>query len=385
MRVSVVATQHDEANSRTCIRRLLAVLSFATALSCGDNGEASLEFPNVVAASKYIDYTNVGDNSVICMDDALRREDRFIEKTAEYLGVEVPLERILFVRDPEVEFGASKMLACDDASYCYYYDQSRPGGVILSASFRQYHELVHAVDIPALGVGHRLLVEGLAEYLGTTSAADTVLPGFPEAFKAMVNRAPQPDDYRLAMQFVGSLLVRDGVAKYRLLRDELATDGDLEALRQAYSVVYGRSLDDDLVTMSAVPIRSVFSPPGCAAGEAEELEWTEPGLLETRVRGECGDPLFVAPGLGGPSPGFSKTFAIQVDQAGFYESEITGVTGTDGYHFSISACPAADGSVQDAGVILYPGRHLIGVGFLPGPEPRGEATLRIEYQFAVAE
>src|SRR5690606_25968652 len=58
------------------------------------------ELPPLVASSKYIAYRTDADASVICMEDLLAREDRFIERTASLLGVDPPSSAIDFVWDP---------------------------------------------------------------------------------------------------------------------------------------------------------------------------------------------------------------------------------------------------------------------------------------------
>jgi len=55
------------------------------ASGCGD-----LVVPPIIASSEYIAYHTDVDASVICMDDLLAQEDRFIERTAALLGVDPP-------------------------------------------------------------------------------------------------------------------------------------------------------------------------------------------------------------------------------------------------------------------------------------------------------
>jgi len=55
--------------------------------------------PPLVASGKYIDYHTNADASAVCMGDFLAREDRYVEKIADLLGVEVQAG-IQFVWNP---------------------------------------------------------------------------------------------------------------------------------------------------------------------------------------------------------------------------------------------------------------------------------------------
>jgi len=338
-------------------------------LACNDTSEDS-GLPDIVASSKYIDYSPFADTSVLCMDDVLA-----------YLGVDTPSGRIRYVWEPQQEFGDSQTWACEgNALSCYIYRDRENFGLIRSLSFAQYHELVHAVDIPMLGKGHRTLVEGLAEYLGSSSSSQGVLEGFSDAFKAMVMRSPQPDDYRLAMHFVGSILLSHGVDKYKALRKALPADGDLGALEVAFEAVYGETLSAALISMSDAPILGVQRSSACVAGEGEELTWTSPGLIETTLRGECGDGTFIGPGFVDSRAGFRKGFAVEIAEAGYYEMTIVGPEpASEQPSFSFSPCPGVQTGIFDGAGGLYPGRYELGVGFPAGPEARGEATFRLEF------
>lgn len=357
------------------------VLGAVNLLACHEAAEGP-EMPEIVASSKYIDYSPVGDASVICMDEVLAREDRFIEETAAFLRVDPPSGRIRFIRNPmEGSFADAGPWACPGAAFnCYTYDEVEDYGLIRSLGYAHSHELVHAVDIPALGAdGHRTLVEGLAEYLGSDDTSESVLDGFPEAFKAMVDRSPMPDDYRLAMHFVGSLLRSSGVDKYKALREALPTEGDLAALESAFMSVYGEPLEVALEAMSGEAIQGILKSTRCN-GEAEELSWTSLGLLEAPLRGECGDPTFVGPGFSPASPGFFKVFEFEVTLPGYHNVTLTGADGLETQHYSLGPCPGVETGVNAfVGGALYPGRYELVVGYPAGPEARGELNLKLEF------
>lgn len=356
------------------------VLGAVNLLACHETAEGP-EMPEIVASSKYIDYSPVGETSAICMDEALAREDRFIEETAAFLGVDPPSGRIRFIRNPMGDFFEdSGPWACPGAAFnCYTYDEIEDAGLIRSIGWSHSHELVHAVEIPALGAdGHRTLIEGLADYLGSADTSEDVLDGFPGAFKAMVARSPMPDDYRLAMHFVGSLLRNHGLGKYKALREALPAEGDLAALESAFLSVYGESLEVALETMSGEAIQGLLKSTRCN-GEAEELSWTSPGVLETTLRGECGDPTFVGPGFSSSRPGFFKVFEFEVTEVGYYRLTLTGTDGVGSTDYSLIPCPGVETGLYASAGGLYPGRYELGVGYPAGPEARGELNLKLEF------
>ncbi len=353
------------------------VLGAVILLACHEAAEEP-ELPAIVASSKYIDYSPVGDASVICMGEVLAQEDPFIAETAAFLGVDPPSGRIRYIRNLMQGFGDSGTWACPGAaSSCYVYHEDEDLGLIRSIALAQYHELVHAVDVPTLGAdGHRTLVEGLAEYLGSDTSSEYVLEGFPAAFKAMVARAPMPDDYRLAMHFVGSLLQSHGVEKYKALRAALPTEGDLAALGSAFAAVYGEALDVALERMSEAAVQG--RGPTICNGEAVELSWTGPGVIETTLRGECGDPTFVGGGFSSTRPGFGMAFEFEVTDPGYYAVRLTSADGIESQDYALNPCPGVETGPEDGAGGLFPGRYELSVGFPAAPEPRGELNLKLE-------
>lgn len=348
--------------------------------------------PPVVASSKYVDYSTWEDAAPVCLDDQLAKWDRFIEETAAFLEVEPPRGRILYVTVPlplASPFGEIMVLpdydvpeeawGCGEtAAACYRYLRDEDRGLIFSKTNQMFHELAHAVDIPALGNSHPVLKEGLAQFVSYYDPFARVPEDFSEAFKEMVAAGPHPKNYLLAMHFVGSLIVRDGIEKFKELRAQLGPEDDLEALAAAYAKVYGEELDAGLSAMTT-PIEGVAGELGGCASE-NVLEWTEPGVIETTVSGACGDGSFV-----GFGSGFYKAYVFDVAEAGMYRLTLTGpaseplsaqVFGCPG-EFGLSGYGSYDGqTVHD----MRPGRHVVYVNFPPGPEMKGEARLKLELQ-----
>lgn len=360
----------------------LGVALGALALACRPVEPAD-DLPAIVASSKYIDYSTTADASVLCMTDRLAREDQFIVDIAAYLDVDPPSGRVRYIWVAGSDFGIPATWPCEDSMHCYWYREEQDTGIILSAGFTNYHELVHAVDIPALGSAHRTLVEGLAEYLGTANTTDSVLPDFPAQFKAMLGKSAQPSDYRLAMHFVGSLLAHHGVEKYKRLRVEIPEDGRLEEFASAFASVYGMTLDSALAEMSGTPVTGTWVPEGCLDG-VEQVSWTSAGIVETTLRGQCGDSHFVGAGFVDARPGFGKVFAIDVPAEGGYQLTITSPGGSAA-GVQVQGCPElkSQGSISASNGpgtlgILYPGRHEVAVGFPQAPEPRGEVQFKLE-------
>ncbi len=361
---------------------LCAILILAA--GCADDVE---KLPPLVASSKYIDYHTDANASVICMDDLLAREDRFIEQTAATLGVEVPTGTIHYVWEPVRDFRDPKPWACKSLGDCYRYRENENYGLIVSSNVSNHHELVHTVEIPALGQsGYQTLGEGLAEYLGSSKSSEPAQVGFPEAFKAMVARGPQSVDYRLALHFVGSLFSRHGAEKYRELRVKMPGNAGLEQFAAAFEIVYGQALDDALDEMGD-DVRAVDQPAGCVEGEGREISWTSAESIETTIESSCGDGAFFGGGFADGRPGFGALFVIEVPKAGYYDLTIRGVGGESGqFQGSLTTCSLGmpGGSVASAAGatgrgLLYPGKHTLLIGFPSGPEARGEATLRLEY------
>lgn len=353
---------------------------FLVTAGCGGD-----QLPPLIANSKYIDYhTDVDvDASAVCMDDMLSREDRYIERTAKLLGVDPPSRTIHFVWDP-VQDG-SEPWGCDgSAETCYMYRGGSDLDVVVSDDLSHHHELVHAVEFQALGEGNLVLVEGIAEYLGSLNQNTFADGTFPELFKAMVAAGPETTmDYGLARHFVGSLVARHGVAKYRALRAKMPKDAGLERFAEVFEAEFNQSLDKALIEMSEqVRGNDVFA--GCEEGGAPELAWTGEGLLETTVDSSCGDSWFYGAGFVEGLAGFFGRYVIEVPEAGYYNLTIGGSGGPAPLRGAILACSfSGDGIASRGGRtengLLHAGKYSLVIAFPPRTEPIGGATVQLEY------
>lgn len=133
-----------------------AVLFMVCALGvhCAPSSPPVPDLPEILASSKYIDYSTDTNPSKLCMDDLLSQEDRFIEDVAAYLNTAPPSGRIRYLqqsRSMDGEFGGLPDEPCEGKIGCYTYYKEQDLGVIHTISAAQYHELAHAVDIPAFG------------------------------------------------------------------------------------------------------------------------------------------------------------------------------------------------------------------------------------------
>ena len=351
---------------------------------CGSPAEGVPKLPEISASSKYIDYSTTGDAAMLCVDDLLFREDRFIEAVSAYLAVPPPSGRIRHLQVEGVEFDDPRTWPCDNGFDCYIYFEEEDLGLIRSASVAQYHELVHAVDIPAFGSGHRTLAEGLAEYLGTARRSDAVLSNFPERFKAMVTESSMPNNYLMAMHFVGSLLQREGVAKFLRFRAALAADAGLPEFEKAFIAVYGGTLDDALTEMSKDPVEGTLIPAGCPGNDDADVQHipsTDGYVIDTPIDGQCGDPFFI--GFG--SIGAEKIFTLDVPSPGFYILTVTG-PGASQPTADLQACPRLEsylGNTRSDGSrlieVLYSGRHRLSVFFPQNSAAINTANLRLAF------
>ncbi len=367
-------------------RHAIAAALCLSGLQCSEPESALPEVPElppIAVSSKYIDYSSTGDTSRLCLDDTLARADRFIEASAAYLEVEPPSGRIRHVQVTGVEFGNKATYPCDGTFACYQYYESEDLGLVQAMTPVHQHELAHAVDIPVLGRGHSTLVEGLASYLSASNfVTHDDVTEFPARFKAMVARAPKPDDYNLAMQFVGSLLLRPGgLADYKRLREAMPNDSGLDEFAEVFAEVYGTSLDTALAEMHE-PVSGRYIPDGCPGNEAIDIPhitWNSEGIAEATLHGQCGDPLFLTVPTG---TGYSLT--IDVPKAGTYKQTVTG-PGAAQVQVDLLSCPELGGYPGYGGPagkfvdVWRPGRHRLMVGYPPGTDATAELQFRLEY------
>ena len=353
-------------------------------LLAGCNGD--LDLPPAVASSEYLAYHTDADSSIICMDDFLMRQDRFIEQTAVLLGVEVPSKTIDFMWDPVPK--RSDPWACPpNRDGCYQHRAEDELEVVVSPRLANHHELVHAVEIQALGSGHQTLEEGLAEYLGTSYSPSFAPDNFPGAFKAMLAKSPNPSDYGLAMHFVGSIFARHGAEKYRELRARMPKTAGLQEFAEVFEAEYGQRLDDALIEMSNQKVYSIDMFFGCGEGEANELTWTSKGLIDTMIESSCGDPWFYGGGFTDGQAGFYGLYAVDVLEAGYYDLTVTGIADgpvplrafVTGCSFALLESAVASFDGQTGRRILQAGRHTVVIAFPERSEAKGDAAFRLEY------
>jgi hypothetical protein len=363
-------------------RARLSALALALA-GCG----VDFPLPPRVAGSEYIDYHTDVDASVICMDDLLAREDRFIERTAGLLGVDPPSGTIDYVWEPAAD--GTKPWECPDMRAEDCYQHSEDGiSVVVSDSLSQHHELVHAIEHRAMRPdGHNTLEEGLAEYLGTLNVSTFTTDKFPDEFKEMLAASPMPGDYRLAMHFVGSIFARHGVEKFRALYMKMPTDAGLDEFAAVFEAVYGQTLDAALIEMSGVPLRAIDTFVGCDDGEAPALAWADDALLDVTIESACGDPLFYGGGFTDGQAGFYGRYLVEVPRAGYYDLKVDAAPGgpmplrglLTGCSFEMIASAAISRRGASDRALLQPGRHSLIVAFPPASEARGTATVQLTF------
>jgi hypothetical protein len=339
--------------------------------------------PERVVEGEHVDYYTWADDSAWCVDSLVSAMDAYVGEVADALEVAAPEQVIRYVWVP-APLRSPDTWMCDRGDLSIgCYDLFDRGGMIHGGGYFMRHELVHAVSVPALDPGSRVLEEGLAEYMSSSLDTEAVRAEFPEAFRAMVERGPLPDDYRLAMHFVGHLLERWGLDEYKRLRTRLEWDASYEELAAAFGEVYGEDLDEVLVEMERTAI--VGRGPRACSGDEEELVW-EGQDLEVVLTGACGEPDFVGPGRVEGQPEFFKDFVVEVPAAGIYEAYLdAGDVPPESAQVSLGGCPGVasgylSGRAGGGGVaLLGAGRHLLQASFPPNVERRGEMTLIVRY------
>lgn len=344
-----------------------------------------LELPPQVARGRHIDLHTDADVALYCVDDLLAREDRFVERTAAFLGVDPPAAPIKFVWDPEQDDADPQPWSCETGAYCYRYREDDGYGWVVSRTRTSHHELVHAVEVPALGQhGSQLLGEGLAEYLGSTRTSRRALFEFP--LKLTDNIGALDLDYTVALHFVGSLLQTHGPAEYRALRQRLHNDATPDEFAATFAAVYGLPLADALASMTSV-VTATDLPSGCVDGDALPLAWPASDLLDTRLTSTCGDGAAYIGVRDRTSPAASGLQALYTLDLPLGSYALT-FTSTNPAHgppqASLRQCVAdtPEGMSSYDGATsrdrLPAGRYALQVRFPEQPETdRGEAHLRL--------
>ncbi|MBL8976630.1 MAG: hypothetical protein JNK56_38885 [Myxococcales bacterium] len=353
-------------------------LLLALAVAACETREAE-NYPDVIAASKYIEYSTWADATDVCMDKNLAALDRFIATTATFIGVDPPNDKIRYLWIPESVQTPDNWTCPLNALGCFNFGE-QPNS-ILAETLDLYHEFVHAVAFAALGPTHQVLSEGLAEYLGKPESITTTAKDFEADFTAMLGRSPIPDDYRLAMHYVGSCIEQHGINKFKDLMHRVPMDATFDAFAAAHQSVYGESLTVSLARMTA-PIHGQI-PDTCAG---EELPWGDGPNLELTIHGECGDDFFYSGGSVADEYQSYKRYLVDVPTAGPYALQLEHA-GQPALAFGdVRSCPGVEfGSTYnldgEAGFgSLNPGLHQLTIGFPPGSGPTPELELRLTYE-----
>lgn len=351
-------------------------------LACADVGPAyAMPMPEVLATSRYIEYGTWADDSTVCMDDELARADRYVEDIAAFLEVAPPPPRsirYLYV-PPEVQ-DPERTWPCSNSA-CFWEEGSvlKDRSVIYSTLATDRHELAHAVVYYGLGLDHRVIEEGLADYLSRTYSTDDLLEDFPQRFKAAVEAGGAPESYRVAAHFVGSLLARHGVAAFKQFKGSLAADAGLDDFAATYASVYAEDLELALNDMAATPIRMRYVAPCDDAGEP--IAWpVGSASLQTTLIGECGDLFFHSPGAVEGDPWYFGQYLLDVPLDAVYDFKLTGDRPGKLFGELVDcqqqrAAAVAEG--HEVRLSLSSGRHMLRVEFPPHDEQRGAVALSL--------
>lgn len=361
------------------LHRSLLLLCSALVLGC----EIPTRLPEVVAASKYIDYATWADTTTLCMDDRLAVWDRYIEQTSAFLGTDPPAGRIRYTWVPEAQQDESTWpCSLSGVGGCTRLADSEYQSQVFAGKAEMLHELVHAVETPAFGRAHKVFGEGMAEYLSEFAPTVGTALDFSAAFIDMVDRDRLTgDDYPIAMHFVGSLLERDGREKYQAFRALVRTDGKFGDFVAAYEQVYGEDLSAALAAMSG-PLKGQ-GPWLCDGSIGPRI--TIDGSKTLLLAGECGDGEFFNPGTAEGELGASKVFMLDVAVSGYYEMTLRG-SGAPSmpYPLRITSCPgtppentSASTEQNNAAALWEGGSYRLQVWYPGGRE--GAAMLELKY------
>jgi len=343
------------------------------------------QLPVAVASSRYIEYhtwmypDGLVDDAVVCMDDKLASMDRFIEFVAETLELDVPATPIHYVWTPRALLSEDTWICPAGAVGCF--DSDGPGGrkVVYSTELDLSHELVHAVEIPALGQSHPVFEEGMANYLSTAWSSADILPEFPATLKAGIGPGRHPGG-EVSMHFVGALLARSSMAQYVELRSRVGHDDGLYEIAAAYEDVFGASFDEFLEDASTDPVIGLGADPLCVGPPT--LLWESPGSLDTTVSWACGDGKTF--GIGET---FQTTFSLDIQREGHARMTVSSVDDGVEPNALLDTCPGGGEGVFNVIVaseghwapgVLRPGRHVLSVSMQADPAAMGELSLVFE-------
>ncbi|MDC0667629.1 hypothetical protein [Nannocystis radixulma] len=351
-----------------------------TALAC-EQEQSRLPTPDVVATSRYIEYSTWADPTLLCMDSQLAAADLFVEKTAAFLHSDPPpVSSIRYIHVPESLQDPARTWPCPSSIGACFLREGRvldDRSAIYSPRPMHWHELVHAVAHHAIGRGgHWVIREGLADYLSQAGSTGAILEDFPQALKDDLEREEPSSDYRMATHFVGSVIERYGIARFKQFVARLDSDDRWEGVSSAYALEFGQDLEAALAEMALAPI----TLKGLFECEGEAIPWTSDGELDVTLTGTCGDPFYVSPGVAEETPGAFKTYVFDVSESAMYEFSLTSSNPGTVYgmlqncDFRASWWVALD---EARSVPLEPGKHVLSVGFPYGDDMLGELDFRL--------
>jgi hypothetical protein len=248
--------------------------------------------------------------------------------------------------------------------------------VIYSWESPSWHELVHAVESYGIGIESWVLQEGLADYVGRGYSTSSILKDFPSLLKADLERDLPSSDYRAATHFVGSLIERHGIPRFKQFCARVGRQKGLAGFSEAYLQEFDVELDAALTEMSLTPItgRATLDCTG------EALHWTNPGELRATLSGACGDEQYYRPGSTLGAASAFRQYIIDVSETSMYEFSLTSTSPGTTYgqllncELPLSAWRALK---ETRTVPLQPGRHLLRVGFPDDAGVQGELELRL--------
>lgn len=229
-----------------------------------------------ILQGKYVNFKGLGP-APVC-ETIIDELDSFIERTADFLEVEPPPEFSIdyaWITDPSPETWLCSDLEADG---CTIYEDDR--AYVFSRTPGHAHELVHATHDLVMPGGAQILQEGLAEYLGSSDGAYLKdRAGFAELFQSLVSRgsAKGQDEYLLSLQFVGAVIERDGIEKFRSLWKMTTGVVTYEEFSSVYDSIYPKPLSEALSEIENTEIRPMAETYRTTCS-APPVQWPAQGL-----------------------------------------------------------------------------------------------------------
>jgi len=370
------------------------LLAASLALSaCADDPEWDL--PPLVASSQYIDYR--AWTGPMCMDDALADWDLFLEETAERL--DAPPTRVTYAWVPH-EFDEPDRWGCVAGMLgCFRLgpDLSR---VVFSRLAEHHHELVHAVESPAFPNRHHFLKEGMATYLSEwewVSLRPESPPSQDELARLITDGPRTREEYAAAAHFVGWVIERHGMERYRDLAARWPAGGDYADLEVAYAAAIDADLAADLIDIGLTEVYGRRHDFVCDPDTvAPVLPWGPGQSFALTLSGECGDigptgPADPADPLptGATLPGFIRVLALDIPESGAYALRFgpaaAALTSPTLATAALRGCPDANFSPAWTGgdsvgvTLLEAGRYRLEVNVPPRPDSARDIDIFIDY------